>query len=117
MPTEKAVAVAAPPGTSLPRVGDGTPPREGAHDPVYDGAMAAGRDAARHAGILYRKALPWLRHPVREVEAEAEHLLEIEREGKSAETPVIAILGVILFLLPIVLLILGLAFAAYFLAG
>jgi hypothetical protein len=58
-----------------------------------------------------------LRHPVRGVEAEAEQLLEIEREGKSAETPVIAILGIILFLLPIVALILGLAFAAYYLAG
>jgi hypothetical protein len=79
--------------------------------------MAVGRDAARHAGTLYRKTLAWLRHPVREVEAEAEHLLEVEREGKSAETPAIAILGVILFLLPIVALILGLAFAAYFLAG
>ena len=41
---------------------------------------------------------------------------EIEREGESAETPLVAILGVILFLLPIVLLVLGLAFAAYFLA-
>lgn len=79
--------------------------------------MAVGRDAARHAGALYRKTLPWLRHPVRGVEAEAEHLLEIEREGRSAETPVIAILGIILFLLPIVALILGLAFAAYYLAG
>jgi Xaa-Pro aminopeptidase len=79
--------------------------------------MATGRDAARHAGTLHRKTLAWLRHPVREVEAEAEHLLEIEREGKRAETPVIAILGVILFLLPIVTLILGLAFAAYYLAG
>jgi hypothetical protein len=79
--------------------------------------MAVGRDAARHAGALYRKMLPWLRHPVRGVEAEAQHLLEIEREGKGGETPVIAILGVILFLLPIVALILGLAFAAYYLAG
>jgi hypothetical protein len=79
--------------------------------------MAAGRHAARHAGTLYRKTFGWLRHPVREIEAEAEHLLEIEREGERAETPLIAILGVILFLLPIVALILGLAFAAYFLAG
>jgi hypothetical protein len=54
---------------------------------------------------------------VRELEAEAEHLLEVEREGKSEATPLIAILGVVLFLAPIVLLILGLAFAAYYLAG
>jgi hypothetical protein len=79
--------------------------------------MAAGRDAARHAGTLYRKAFGPLRRPLREIEAEAEHLLEVEREGKSEATPLIAILGVVLFLAPIVLLILGLAFAAYYLAG
>ncbi len=79
--------------------------------------MAAGRDAARHAGTLYRKALSWLRRPVREVEAEAHHLHEVEREGESGETPFIAILGIVIFLLPIVLLVLGLAFAAYYLAG
>jgi hypothetical protein len=78
--------------------------------------MAAGRDAARHAGTLYRKAFTRLRHPVREVEAEVEHLLEVEREGESGETPFIAIAGIILFLLPIVVLVLGLAFAAYYLA-
>ena len=79
--------------------------------------MAAGRDAARHAGTLYRKAFSSMWRPVREIEAEAEHLLEVEREGKSEATPLIAILGVVLFLAPIVLLILGLAFAAYYLAG
>lgn len=79
--------------------------------------MAAGRDAARHAGTLYRKAFGSLRRPVRGIEAEAEHLLEVEREGTSEATPLIAILGIVLFLTPIVLLILGLAFAAYYLAG
>jgi hypothetical protein len=78
--------------------------------------MAAGRHAARHAGSLYRKAFSRLRHPVREIEAEVEHLVEVEREGESGETPFIALVGVILFLLPIVLLVLGLAFAAYYLA-
>jgi hypothetical protein len=78
--------------------------------------MAAGRDAAKHAGTLYRKAFGSLRHPVREIEAEAEHLLEIEHEGESEATPLIAIMGIIFFLTPIVLLILGLAFAAYYLA-
>jgi hypothetical protein len=38
---------------------------------------------------------------------------DVEREGESGEAPFIAILGVVLFLLPIVL---GLAFAVYFLA-
>jgi hypothetical protein len=82
----------------------------------YDDAVAAGTDAARHAGTLYRKALAWLRHPVRKVEAEAHHLHEVEREGESGETPFIAILGIVFFLLPIVLLVLGLAFGAYYLA-
>jgi hypothetical protein len=77
--------------------------------------MAAGREGARHAGALYRKAFTRLRHPFREIEAEVEHLREVEREGESGETPFIAIAGLILFLLPIVLLILGLAFAAYYL--
>ena len=78
--------------------------------------MSAGRDAARHAGTLYRRTYNRLRHPVREIEAEVEHLREVEREGESGETPFIAILGVVLFLLPIVALVLGLSFAAYYLA-
>jgi hypothetical protein len=76
--------------------------------------MAVARDALRHAGGIYRKVLPWgVRHPVHEVE----HLQEIEHQGTSAATPLVAILGVALFLLPIVLLILGLAFAAFYLAS
>lgn len=54
---------------------------------------------------------------MRTVEAEVEHLREIEREGESAETPFVAILGIVLFLLPIVAIVLGLAFAAYYLAS
>lgn len=57
-----------------------------------------------------------MRHPFREIEAEVEHLRELEREGESGETPFIAIAGIVLFLLPIVLLVLGLAFAAYYLS-
>ena len=79
--------------------------------------MAAGRDAAQHAGTLYRKAFSRLRRPVRELEAEVEHLRQVEEEGESGETPFIAILGLILFLLPIVGLALGLAFAVYYLTN
>jgi hypothetical protein len=79
--------------------------------------MPAAKDAARHAGTLYRKGFSRVRHPVRAVEAEVEHLREIEREGESAETPFVAILGIVLFLLPIVAIVLGLAFAAYYLAS
>lgn len=78
--------------------------------------MSAGGGAAGHAGTLYRRLLAFLRHPLRTVEAEAEHLREIEKEGESPVTPFIAILGIVLFLLPIVVLVGGLVFAAYFLA-
>ena len=40
----------------------------------------------------------------------------IEHEGDAAETPFIAMLGLILFFLPIFLVMAGLAFAAYYLA-
>jgi hypothetical protein len=76
--------------------------------------MAKVRDAATHAGSLYRKTFPFLRHPVHEIEAEAEHLHEIERAGESAATPLIAFLGLLLFLLPIFIVVLGIAFAAYY---
>ena len=78
--------------------------------------MGAGRQAVRRAGARYRRVLGKARHPVQEIEAEAEHLIEIEKKGESGETPFIALLGIVLFLLPIVALILGLAFAAYYLA-
>ena len=78
--------------------------------------MAAVRDAARHAGRRYRGTFARLRHPVRAVEAEAEHLVEVERVGESGETPFIALLGVVLFLLPIVALLLAVSFTAYYLA-
>jgi hypothetical protein len=78
--------------------------------------MAAGKDAAAHAGNLYRRLFAALRLRVREIEAEAEHLLEVEQAGESGATPFIAILGLILFLIPIFLLMAGLAFAAYYLA-
>jgi hypothetical protein len=78
--------------------------------------MAAGRDAATHAGSLYRKTFAFLRRPAHEIEAEVEHLQEIEEAGESAATPLIAFLGLILFLLPVFLLMLGIAFAAYTIA-
>jgi hypothetical protein len=78
--------------------------------------MAAGRHAASHAGSLYRKVFGFFRRPVKGIEEEAEHLLEVERKGESETTPLIAIFGIILFLAPIFLVILGLSFAAYYLA-
>jgi Xaa-Pro aminopeptidase len=78
--------------------------------------MATGRDAARHAGSLYRRSFAWLRHPVRKAEAEAEHLREIERAGEAGETPFIVILGLVLFLAPLFLFLVGVSFAAYYIA-
>jgi hypothetical protein len=46
--------------------------------------MALGRDAMRHAGGIYRKVLPRLRHPAREIAAEVEHLRELERSSRSS---------------------------------
>jgi hypothetical protein len=55
--------------------------------------------------------------PIHAAGAEAHHLHAIERKGESGETPFIAIAGLVLFvLLPAYLVMLGLAFAAYYLA-
>jgi len=78
--------------------------------------MGMATAAAKHAGGLYRKTFDVVLTPVRKIEAEAEHLREVEAVGESPETPFIAILGVVLFLLPIFTLMLGLSFAAYYLA-
>jgi hypothetical protein len=78
--------------------------------------MAVGRDAMRHAGTIYGRTFRWLRRSRRRIEAEAEHLREVEQSGESGETPFVAILGIILFLIPIVAIVLGASFAAYYLA-
>ena len=79
-------------------------------------AMAAGRDAAAHAGNRFRKLFAWLRHPLSRIEVEADHLREVERAGESGETPYIVMLGLLFFLVPLFLLLVGLAFAGYYLA-
>lgn len=76
--------------------------------------MALAR-STRHAAGLYRSASARVRRRVRKVESEAEHLRDVEQVGESPETPFIAILGVVLFLLPIVAVLLGLSFGAYYL--
>jgi hypothetical protein len=79
--------------------------------------MSHAADIARYAGGLYRSAFRRAARPVEKVEADTEHLHDIERRGESGVTPLIAIGGLILFLLPIFLIMLGLAFAAYYLAA
>jgi hypothetical protein len=78
--------------------------------------MGPGAKATQYAGRLYKRLFNAVRIPVQKVEEEVHHLHEIEHEGESAETPAIAFLGLILFLLPLFLVMLGLAFAAYYLA-
>jgi hypothetical protein len=75
--------------------------------------MSLGKQAMQHAGGRFRRLL---RRPIEAVEAEAHHLHEIEQAGEVPQTPFIALLGLVLFLLPIFLVIVGLAFAAYYIA-
>ena len=51
-------------------------------------------------------------HPHRNLEEEAHHLHEVEVAGESPETPAIAILEVALFVLPIVVVVIAIAFVA-----
>jgi len=76
---------------------------------------SAGR-AAKHASGLYGRTLHAALRPIRSAEAEAHHLHAVEQKGEAGETPYIAILGLFLFLLPAFLVMLGLGFAAYYLA-
>jgi hypothetical protein len=79
--------------------------------------MGHALEAARHAGSLFRRVFRQVEKPVEKLEAEAHYLHEIEQRGESGETPFIAIAGAILFLLPIFLVMVGLAFGAYYLVA
>ena len=74
-------------------------------------------DATKHAGSLYRRAFRWVLRPLRRVEGEAHHLHEVEQVGESGETPFIAILGLLFFLVPVFVVILGLALLFAYLFG
>lgn len=77
--------------------------------------MGVVKDAVRHAGSRYRRMFAWRLRPVRGIEEEAHRLHEVERVGESAETPYIAMLGLLFFLGSVFLVMVGLAFAAYYL--
>jgi hypothetical protein len=79
--------------------------------------MGAPARATRHAAGLYGRLFDAVRRPVRKIEDEVHHLLEVEEVGEAGETPFIAILGVILFLLPVFLVMLGIILAVYYLVG
>ena len=78
--------------------------------------MGVVKGAARQAGGRYKRMVGWVAQPVRGVQKEAHDLHEVERTGESAETPFIAMLGLVLFLGSVFLVMVGLAFAAYYLA-
>ncbi len=79
--------------------------------------MPAGKDVVKHTGHLYRRFFRTLRHPIRGAEHEAQHLHEIEQEGESGATPLIAILGLVVFLGSIFVVLLSLSMLAYYLAS
>jgi hypothetical protein len=74
---------------------------------------SAGRHARRH----YKRACHWARHPLGAAEAEAHHLHEVEQSGESGETPYVAVLGLLIFLLPIAVVMLLIALGAAWLFG
>jgi hypothetical protein len=59
----------------------------------------------------------WLTSPLRSVEAQTQRLHDIEQLGLDADAPLIALAGVVLFLLPVFLFLAGSAFGAYYLSG
>jgi hypothetical protein len=68
------------------------------------------------AGGRYRRLARRLTLRFRRADREVEHLHAVEREGEVGASPYIVLAGVALFLLPIFLLMLALAYLAYFLA-
>lgn len=76
--------------------------------------MSNAGDMLRQAGTLYRRAFRRAERPIERLDAEAKHLHEIEHRGEAGATPFIALAGLILFLLPVFLVMLGLAFLAYY---
>ena len=71
--------------------------------------------ARRDAGDRYRRVLRTLLRPFRAIEEEAHHLHEVERKGEVPQTPLLAMLGLVLFLFPILFVMLGLAALAVWL--
>lgn len=79
--------------------------------------MSTVSDAFSHAGRLYRRMFRTLLRPLRGAEHEAHHLHEVEQQGESGATPLIAIAGLIVFLGSIFIVLLCLALLAYNLAS
>lgn len=76
--------------------------------------MGVWSGSVRHARGRYAQTFAHLRRRVSTVEAEAHHLRDVEQSGASGETPYIAILGLVLFLAPVVIVFVAVALAVYF---
>jgi hypothetical protein len=87
-----------------------------AHSTTNAGKPAAA-SVTGHAASLYRRLFAAALRPAHSIEAEAQHLHDVERTGASGETPYIAVLGLFLFLVPIFATMLGLALLAAWLVG
>ena len=74
------------------------------------------RVSRRLPGGIRGQALLDLGRPVHAIEREAHHLHEVEQVGESEWTPWIAILGLVLFFVPVIVLMTALTFAASCLA-
>ena len=70
------------------------------------------RVSRRLAGGIRRAALLDPRRPIRTIEREAHHLHEVEQAGASEYTPWIAILGLVLFFVPVFVFMTAIAFTA-----
>jgi hypothetical protein len=70
------------------------------------------RVSRRLPGAIREHALLDPRRPFRTIEREARHLHEVEQVGESEWTPWIAILGLVLFFVPVFVFMTALTFAA-----
>jgi hypothetical protein len=57
-----------------------------------------------------------LGRPIQAIERKTHHLHEVERAGENAETPLIAIVGLVLSFASVFLVMAALSFGAYYLA-
>ena len=69
----------------------------------------------KNGGMNAHAVSHWTRHPIQAVEEEAKHLHDIEKDGTSGATPLISIAAVGMFLLPVVVVVMGVALALYYL--
>src|SRR5262249_50279679 len=105
---------AALPARHRRRTGARRPPRA---SQCYTAHVSTVGEAAKYAGGMYGTAGRRLRHPARSVEDEAKHLHQGELGGETGETPFPAILGLILFSVPLGIAMGLLAFGAAWLFG